>query len=120
MDKIKQMQLLVAEVGVFFANCDGVYDAREQGFIEQFIAEMEGNNQLTEEVKHIILKEAKTIETIETIIQMTKDLLEGFNEIERMEIVNVLSQFIEALIKVDGETHPNEIENYNLWKSQVE
>ena len=120
MDKIKQMQLLVAEIGVYFANCDGVYDSREQKFIEEFIKELEKENQLTDEIKKLILNESKTIETIETIIQMTKDLLSGFNEAEQEAIKATLSEFITKLIEVDGEIHPNEITNYNLWKEQIE
>lgn len=120
MDKIKQMQLLVAEIGVYFANCDGVYDSREQNFIEEFIKELEKENQLTDDIKRLILNESKSIETIETIIQMTKDLLSGFNEIEQKEIKSILSQFITKLIEVDGVIHPNEITNYNLWKEQIE
>lgn len=119
MDKIKQMQLLVAEIGVFFANCDGVYDSREQRFIETFLKELEKENQLTDDIKHLILNESKTIESIETIIQMTKDLLSEFNEAEQKEIKSVLSQFITKLIEIDGVIHPNETANYNLWKEQI-
>ena len=119
MDKIKQMQLLVAEIGVFFANCDGVYDSEEQKFIENFLKELRKENQLTDDVKQLILNESKTVESIDTIIQMTKNLLSGFNETEQKEIKAVLSLFIFKLIEVDGEIHPNEIAKYNLWKEQI-
>lgn len=119
MEKIEQMQLLIAEMGVFFANCDGVYDGREKKFIENFINELESDNQISEDVKHLILSESKSIETIETIVQMTKDLLSGFNATEQELIKNVLSLFIAKLIDSDGERHPNEIKNYNIWKAQI-
>mgnify|MGYP003390985650 FL=1 len=50
---------------------------------------------------------------------MTKDLLDGFNEVEQAEIKKVLAEFIVKLIEVDGEIHPNEIANYNLIKEQI-
>ena len=119
MDKIKQMQLLVAEIGVFFANCDGIYDSREQSFIENFVKELESDKPLTEEVKNMILNESKSIESIETIVQMTKDLLVGFNDAEQDAIKDVLSSFIEKVINADDIVHENEANYYAIWKKQV-
>ena len=118
MDKIQQMQVLCAKIGVFFANCDGVYETREQEFIENFVANLEQGEGLTPEIKQIILGSVNEKVSLETIIQMTKDLLDGFNEVEQTEIKKVLSEFIVKLIEVDGEIHPNEIANYNLIKEQ--
>lgn len=119
MDKIKQMQLLVAEIGVFFANCDGIYDSREQSFIENFVKELDSDKPLTEEVKNMILNESKSIESIETIVQMTKDLLVGFNDAEQDAIKDVLSTFIEKVINADDIVHENEANYYAIWKKQV-
>ena len=120
MDKIQQMQVLCAKIGVFFANCDGVYETREQKFIENFVANLEqGEGGLAIEIKKIILESTNEIVSLETIIQMTRDLLDGFNEVEQTEIKKVLSEFIVKLIEVDGEFHPNEIANYNLIKEQI-
>ena len=120
MDKIQQMQVLCAKIGVFFANCDGVYETREQKFIENFVANLEqGEGGLAIEIKKIILESTNEIVSLETIIQMTRDLLDGFNEVEQTEIKKVLSEFIVKLIEVDGEIHPNEIANYNLIKEQI-
>ena len=119
MDKVQQMQVLCAKIGVFFANCDGVYETREQEFIENFVANLEQGECLTPEIKQIILESTNEIVSLETIIQMTKDLLDGFNEVEQTEIKKVLSEFIVKLIEVDGEIHPNEIANYNLIKEQI-
>lgn len=119
MDKIQQMQVLCAKIGVFFANCDGVYETREQEFIENFVANLEQGEGLTPEIKQIILGSVNEKVSLETIIQMTKDLLDGFNEVEQTEIKKVLSEFIVKLIEVDGEIHPNEIANYNLIKEQI-
>lgn len=120
MDKIQQMQVLCAKIGVFFANCDGVYETREQEFIENFVANLEqGEGGLAIEIKQIILGSVNEKVSLETIIQMTRDLLDGFNEVEQAEIKKVLSEFIVKLIEVDGEIHPNEIANYNLIKEQI-
>lgn len=120
MDKIQQMQVLCAKIGVFFANCDGVYETREQEFIENFVVNLEqGEGGLAIEIKQIILGSVNEKVSLETIIQMTRDLLDGFNEVEQAEIKKVLAEFIVKLIEVDGEIHPNEIANYNLIKEQI-
>lgn len=120
MDKIQQMQVLCAKIGVFFANCDGVYETREQEFIENFVANLEqGEGGLAIEIKQIILGSVNEKVSLETIIQMTRDLLDGFNDVEQAEIKKVLAEFIVKLIEVDGEIHPNEIANYNLIKEQI-
>lgn len=120
MDKVQQMQVLCAKIGVFFANCDGVYETREQEFIENFVANLEqGEGGLAIEIKQIILGSVNEKVSLDTIIQMTRDLLDGFNEVEQAEIKKVLSEFIVKLIEVDGEIHPNEIANYNLIKEQI-
>ena len=38
MDKLIAVIKLVAKTGLFFANVDGEYDAKEREFIENFIA----------------------------------------------------------------------------------
>lgn len=120
MDKVQQMQVLCAKIGVFFANCDGVYETREQEFIENFVANLEqGEGGLAIEIKQIILGSVNEKVSLDTIIQMTRDLLDGFNEVEQAEIKKVLAEFIVKLIEVDGEIHPNEIANYNLIKEQI-
>ena len=120
MDKVQQMQVLCAKIGVFFANCDGVYETREQEFIENFVTNLEqGEGGLAIEIKQIILGSVNEKVSLDTIIQMTRDLLDGFNEVEQAEIKKVLSEFIVKLIEVDGEIHPNEIANYNLIKEQI-
>ncbi len=120
MDKIQQMQVLCAKIGVFFANCDGVYETREQEFIENFVVNLEqGEGGLAIEIKQIILGSVNEKVSLDTIIQMTRDLLDGFNEVEQAEIKKVLAEFIVKLIEVDGEIHPNEIANYNLIKEQI-
>ena len=120
MDKVQQMQVLCAKIGVFFANCDGVYETREQEFIENFVVNLEqGEGGLAIEIKQIILGSVNEKVSLDTIIQMTRDLLDGFNEVEQTEIKKVLAEFIVKLIEVDGEIHPNEIANYNLIKEQI-
>lgn len=119
MDKISQMQILLSKIGVFFANCDGVYDSREKQFIENFIVGLEKNDSLSPEVKEIIQKCSENVETLDSIISMAKDLLDGFNEAEQSEIKKILAEFITKLIEADGEIHPNELANYNTWKEQI-
>lgn len=119
MDKVQQMQILCAKIGVFFANCDGLYDSRESQFIENFLVELEQDGNISQEVKIIIQNCTENIETIDNIISMTRDLLDGLNEVEQSEIKKVLAELIIKLIEVDGEIHPNELANYNIWKEQI-
>lgn len=119
MDKIKQMQMLIAKIGVFFANSDGEYDSHEQKFIENFIKESEKENQLTDDILHIIRNMSKSNESLENIIQETKSLLTGFNETEQITIKNTLSDFIYKVIEADGIIHPKEVEYYNSWKTEM-
>lgn len=119
MDKVQQMQILCAKIGVFFANCDGLYDSRESQFIENFLVELEQDGNISQEVKIIIQNCTENIEPIDNIISMTMDLLDGLNEVEQSEIKKVLAELIIKLIEVDGEIHPNELANYNIWKEQI-
>lgn len=119
MDKVQQMQILCAKIGVFFANCDGVYDSRESQFIENFLVELEQDGNISQEVKIIIQNCTENIEPIDNIISMTRDLLDGLDEVEQSEIKKVLAELIIKLIEVDGEIHPNELANYNIWKEQI-
>lgn len=119
MDKVQQMQILCAKIGVFFANCDGLYDSRESQFIENFLVELEQDGNISQEVKIIIQNCTENIEPIDNIISMTRDLLDGLDEVEQSEIKKVLAELIIKLIEVDGEIHPNELANYNIWKEQI-
>lgn len=119
MDKIQQMQMLCAKIGVFFANCDGVYDSREKQFIENYLVELEQDGDMSPEIKEKIHNCIENVESLDAIILMTRDLLDGFNEAEQSEIKKVLAEFITKLIEADGEIHPNELANYNIWKEQI-
>lgn len=119
MDKIQQMQVLCAKIGVFFANCDGVYDSREKQFIENYLVELEQDGDMSPEIKENIQNCIENVETLDSIMSMAKDLLDGFNEAEQSEIKKILAEFITKLIEADGEIHPNELANYNIWKEQI-
>ena len=119
MDKIQQMQVLCAKIGVFFANCDGVYDSREEQFIENYLVELEQDGDMSPEIKENIQNCIENVETLDSIMSMAKDLLDGFNEAEQSEIKKILAEFITKLIEADGEIHPNELANYNTWKEQI-
>ena len=119
MDKIQQMQVLCAKIGVFFANCDGVYDSREKQFIENYLVELEQDGAMSPEIKENIQNCIENVETLDSIMSMVKDLLDGLDEVEQSEIKKVLAELIIKLIEVDGEIHPNELANYNIWKEQI-
>lgn len=119
MDKIQQMKVLCAKIGVFFANCDGVYDSREKQFIENYLVELEQDGNISPEIKENIQNCIENVETLDSIMSMAKDLLDGFNEAEQSEIKKILAEFITKLIEADGEIHPNELANYNTWKEQI-
>ena len=78
MNKLKEIQMLVARTGVFFANCDGEYDKLEDKFISEFILQMiKDGIEIEDSLKELIdIKSEKC--SIDDIINSTKEF---FNQV---------------------------------------
>lgn len=119
MSKLKEIQLLVAKTGVFFANCDGEYDKKEKEFIAKFILNMihkgididESLNELID-VKHSNI-------SIEEVVLETKEFLNSIDREEQILTISMMKEFIERLINIDGVKHEKEVEYFNKWKQEI-
>lgn len=117
MDKIVNVIKLMAQTGLFFANVDGQYDSKEKEFIENFIASIEQVGELEAELKADVTDSLNHTYELPTIIEATKDLVDGFSEQERGAILGSIQSFIERVINIDGIVHPAEEENFKQWKA---
>ena len=118
MNKRKELQLLIAKTGVFFANCDGEYDKLEDKFISEFILAMiKDGIEIEDSLKELIdIKSEKY--TIDDIINSTKEFFEVLSEDKKTIAIDILKDFIEKIINADGVVHPNEEKYFNQWKSE--
>lgn len=49
--------MLLVKTGLFFANCDGVYDETEKKFIENFLSELDNNGySVSDETRELAVK----------------------------------------------------------------
>ena len=108
MNARKELQILVARTGVFFANCDGEYDKLEDKFISEFILQMiKDGIEIEDSLKELIdIKSEKC--TIDDVINSTKELLNQVNVEDKSQIVEMLKDFIEKVINADGVVHQND------------
>ncbi|MBQ2397970.1 MAG: hypothetical protein II304_13205 [Bacteroidales bacterium] len=118
MNKLKEIQMLVARTGVFFANCDGEYDKLEDKFISEFILQMiKDGIEIEDSLKELIdIKSEKC--SIDDIINSTKEFLNQVTEEEQTTTIDLMKDFIEKVINADGVIHPNEEKYFNQWKSE--
>lgn len=118
MNKRKELQLLIAKTGVFFANCDGEYDKLEDKFISEFILAMiKDGIEIEDSLKEVIdIKSEKY--TIDDIINSTKEFFEVLSEDKKTIAIDILKDFIEKNINADGVVHSNEEKYFNQWKSE--
>lgn len=120
MDAKNEMAILVAKTGLFFANCDGVYDEREQKFIENFIAELRNEkSDVTDDALALIAKSIGSIYTLSEIISETKAYLAQFNSDEKKAILDVFSDFISKVINADSVLVQQETDNFAQWKAAL-
>lgn len=116
MEKILQVVRLMAETGLFFANVDGIYQDRERRFIEDYVHGIEEIGDITPEEKQWVYGALDKKYSLDDIIRDTRRLLDGFEEIERQQILKSMKGFIKKVIKADGHVHPLEHANFLLWK----
>lgn len=122
------MTRLTLKVGLFFANCDGNYTARERQCIEDFkemVAEhMSGfemeddNGQTLEFHPYDLFDDIDQPSTIADIIQMTHRLVDGMSADDRKSTLEALdylaSQIVEADVRDDETTEVY----YDDWRRE--
>ena len=116
MEKIIQVVKLMAKTGLFFASVDGIYQEREQQYINDYVSGIEQIGDITPELKGEIYETLDRKFTLNEIISDTRNLLDGFHEVERLSILKGIRSFITKVMNADGHTHPLGHENYKLWK----
>jgi hypothetical protein len=112
----ERVALLFAKTGVFFANCDGVYDKREKDFINEFVSSLKGISIISDEIAHIILNTDSNEITFESITEDTTRVLSECDKDTNETLLAALENFIDKVIKADGIIHPNEKKYFNEWK----
>lgn len=115
MEKKYEMMALMAKTGLFFANCDGNYDPKEQKFISIYIQTLSDNEHIPDEISSLLQDTIKHTFTLEMILSDTRTLLTGFNPDECREIIRVIKDFISQLIAVDGHIDSNKQRYFNEW-----
>ena len=118
MEKIVNVVKLMAQTGLFFANCDGNYDQRERDFIENFISGIEKVGDIEPELKQSLKDSLCQQYTFDQIVSDTKELTDGFNDDERKVILITIDQFINDVVKLDGELCQKEKSNYENWQKE--
>ena len=116
MEKIIQVVKLTAKTGLFFASVDGIYQERERQYIDDYVSGIEQIGDITPELKEEVYEALNRKFTLNEIILDTRNLLDGFHEVERLSILKGIRSFITKVMNVDGHVHPLEHENYKLWK----
>ena len=114
-----KLVILLAKIGVFFANCDGCYDQCEKNFIRNFIALLSEKNFIDSSTNEILEGIEGKVISIDIVIQETKSFVDLLQEIEKDACLSAIEDFIERLIKSDGVIHAKEAENFALWKRGV-
>ncbi len=118
-NKKKEVLLLSAKTGLFFANCDGEFDDTESKFISDYILEIIHAGIDIEDTMEDLIKLKGEITTIEELISYTKEFLYKLSDDEKPIIISELKTFIEGLISIDGVVHPKETEYFNKWKKEL-
>jgi len=112
----EKMMLILAESGLFFANCDGEYDDSEQQFISDFIANLAKKYTVTTDIKTMLAATLNERYTLDTILSNTSELLSEFCLEEQKAILKVIQEFIRKVIEADGRIDTNEQMYFNQWK----
>lgn len=119
-DNSKTAAILLAKTGLFFANCDGVYDDREQKFIKNFIEELKNaESHITNDILALVAKTIDSKYTMSDIISETKAYLAPFNSDEKKVVLDAFSEFIDNVINADSILVDKEVENFSQWKTAL-
>lgn len=108
----------MAKTGLFFAKADGNYDVKEKEFIEKFLTKLSKYGEV-DDIKAKLEGYLDADITLDEVIADTKDLVDGFNKVEKAAILASVAGFIERVIRADGEKSEVETENFKAWKDAL-
>lgn len=117
-EETKFVELLV-KIGALFSQCDGFIDIRETQFIEFFV------NDLKQKRIEIDMDSKELVALLHEPVDfdaLTKDVnlfLSQMEKTESQKIVNMISEFIDKLIKADNVIAKEEIEMLNRWNKTI-
>ncbi|MBQ9465939.1 MAG: TerB family tellurite resistance protein [Muribaculaceae bacterium] len=118
MDNLKAIELiipLVAKTGLFFSCVDGQYADSERRFIQNYLDQLAAVGDISE-VKDLIEGAAKQQITLDEIIADTRRLLDTFDSPDdKRAVMLALYNFVDNVIKADGQEHPAELQAVTQW-----
>lgn len=115
----KKLAVLLAKIGLFFANCDGEYCPLEEQFINNFINNLKRNNCIDDKDSEAILDAAGTQITIEEIVEEMNNFVKELKENERGTFVSSIDEYIKGIIKSDRFTQPEEKKYLDIWEKRI-
>ena len=116
---IESIISLIAKTGLFFANADGTYDARERKFIDRFIKKLEKLGPV-DHVRPLLEGTLQEAYTLDEIVAETKDLLKNFNKVEQSAIKMTLEEYVDDVIGADYVANKAERKTFAAWKKAIE
>ena len=119
MNKNKQLLVLMAKTGVFFAKADGQVDERERKAVSAFLENMNDEMDLMENIQVLTDRYMAQDLTLDDIVGETNAYFEGYNDFERKSLLNSIAQFIETVISADGIRTLEEKQFYLGWQQRL-
>lgn len=118
-NKNKELLILMAKTGIFFAQADGQVDKKEREAISAFLDNMNDEMDLMEDVPALMNRYFSQNLSLDDVVAATNRYLEGYNEFERKSLLNSVSRFIENVISADGVKSLEEKQFYLGWQQRL-
>ncbi len=114
---IKQFIALLAKIGIYYANVDGISDESEKTSIRNFLKNM-ANEYKEEYNEEDLMSLMNSPITFKDIVSEYSGFIKSFNKEEKILILASTDSFIEEVIKADGKIQPSELEQFVEWKEK--
>lgn len=115
----EKLALLLIEIGLFFANCDGDYDPREKKFIANFLKSLELNHILEPGLYNKEALERTEVKDFHVVTANMNDFVSKLQSDEKQPFRDMIDSFIQGIIKADNVIATQETYYYNMWKENV-
>lgn len=117
-EETKFVELLV-KIGTLFAQCDGFVDIRETQFIEFFVNDLKQKRiEIDMDSKELVALLHESVD-FDALTKEVNLFLSQIEKTESQKIVNMISEFIDKLIKADNVIAKEEIEMLNRWNKTI-
>ena len=111
---------LMAQTGLFFANCDGNYSDREHQSIEDFKSMMiENVNGVNRYALRHCFDDIDRTYSLEEILSMTHRLVDNMQDEERKRVISSIDDFIIQVMAAESHEAGPEQAYYERWKQDV-